>query len=55
MRHLVGRFDVYEMESQGQEREGPRLFLVRKITRKANAERMRNKIINETKDEEIVL
>lgn len=33
----------------------PRLFLVRKITRKANAERMRNKIINETKDEEIVL
>lgn len=26
LRHLVGRFDVYEMESQGQEREATSIF-----------------------------
>ena len=56
LNHLVGQFDVFEMESQEQRGgKGGCLFWVRKITRKANTERMRNQIRNETKGEEIVL
>lgn len=50
LNHLVGLFDVYQMDSHGQKREG-----AEKTTWKANINRMRNEIRKETRDEEAVL